>query len=88
MAPILPLVSRCGHLSSLAAYGYNYRRYANWYGIDEFGSVHDVIGTRCDPYTQQLLAKHLSLLLPFQFNRAFADFTSLSLADADPISMM
>ena len=24
----------------------------NWYGIDEFGgSVHDVIGTRCDPYT-------------------------------------
>ena len=28
-----------------------------WYGIDEFGgSVHDVIGTRCDPYTHNLLA--------------------------------
>ncbi len=27
-----------------------------WYGIDEFGgSVHDVIGTRCDPYTHMLL---------------------------------
>lgn len=27
-----------------------------WYGIDEFGgSVHDVIGTRCDPYTYNLL---------------------------------
>lgn len=28
-----------------------------WYGIDDFGgSVHDVIGTRCDPYTHALLA--------------------------------
>ena len=28
-----------------------------WYGVDEHGcSVHDVIGTRCDPYTQHLLA--------------------------------
>ena len=28
-----------------------------WYGIDEFGgSVHDVIGTRCDPYTHALLS--------------------------------
>lgn len=28
----------------------------SWYGIDEFGgSVHDVIGTRCDPYTHKLL---------------------------------
>ncbi|MDF3853111.1 urea carboxylase-associated family protein [Paracoccus sp. P2] len=27
-----------------------------WYGIDEYGaSVHDVIGTRCDPYTHRLL---------------------------------
>ncbi|WP_316858273.1 DUF1989 domain-containing protein [uncultured Cohaesibacter sp.] len=27
-----------------------------WYGIDEFGgSVHDVIGTRCDPYTARIL---------------------------------
>ncbi len=28
-----------------------------WYGMDEFGgSIHDVIGTRCDPYTHRLLA--------------------------------
>jgi uncharacterized protein YcgI (DUF1989 family) len=28
-----------------------------WYGIDQYGgSVHDVIGTRCDPYTGNLLA--------------------------------
>ncbi|MBC7337531.1 MAG: DUF1989 domain-containing protein, partial [Clostridia bacterium] len=28
-----------------------------WYGFDEFGgSVHDVIGTRCDPYTNRLLS--------------------------------
>jgi hypothetical protein len=28
----------------------------DWYGIDAFGgSVHDVIGTRCDPYTHNLL---------------------------------
>jgi len=28
----------------------------DWYGWDEFGgSVHDVIGTRCDPYTARLL---------------------------------
>ncbi len=29
----------------------------DWYGFDAFGgSVHDVIGTRCDPYTANLLA--------------------------------
>lgn len=29
-----------------------------WYGIDAFGgSVHDVIGTRCDPYTHALLSE-------------------------------
>ena len=28
-----------------------------WYGIDAYGgSVHDVIGTRCDPYTHALLS--------------------------------
>ena len=28
----------------------------DWYGFDEFGAgVHDVIGTRCDPYTAHLL---------------------------------
>ena len=29
----------------------------DWYGFDAFGgSVHDVIGTRCDPYTHRLLS--------------------------------
>ena len=29
----------------------------DWYGFDQFGgSVHDVIGTRCDPYTGRLLS--------------------------------
>jgi len=29
----------------------------DWYGFDEYGgSVHDVIGTRCDPYTHFLLS--------------------------------
>jgi uncharacterized protein YcgI (DUF1989 family) len=29
----------------------------NWYGFDSFGGgVHDVIGTRCDPYTHRLLS--------------------------------
>ena len=29
----------------------------DWYGFDEFGgSVHDVIGMRCDPYTHNLLS--------------------------------
>ncbi len=29
----------------------------DWYGIDQHGgSVHDVIGTRCDPYTHHLLS--------------------------------
>jgi len=29
----------------------------NWYGMDQYGgSVHDVIGTRCDPYTGNLLS--------------------------------
>lgn len=31
----------------------------DWYGFDAFGgSVHDVIGTRCDPYTHKLLSGH------------------------------
>jgi len=50
----------------------------DWYGFDEFGgAVHDVIGTRCDPYTHNLLSHggqyhhccHSNLI------RAFADRT-------------
>ena len=42
------------HLRPLATVTYDSLA---WYGIDEFGgSVHDVIGTRCDPYTHTLLS--------------------------------
>jgi uncharacterized protein len=58
----------------------------DWYGFDEFGgSVHDVIGTRCDPYTHRLLSGgdyhhccHSNL------TRAFAEHTGRSLKDAEP----
>ncbi len=56
-----------------------------WYGIDAFGgSVHDVIGTRCDPYTGNLLTGtqyhhccHSNLI------RALADEAGLSLVEAE-----
>jgi uncharacterized protein YcgI (DUF1989 family) len=58
----------------------------DWYGFDAFGgSVHDVIGTRCDPYTNRLLSGgdyhhccHSNL------TRAFADARGVSLAEAEP----
>ncbi|MDX2484662.1 MAG: DUF1989 domain-containing protein [Pseudodonghicola sp.] len=58
----------------------------SWYGIDAFGgSVHDVIGTRCDPYTHNLLTGgqyhhccHSNLI------RALADHTGMTLAEAEP----
>jgi uncharacterized protein YcgI (DUF1989 family) len=45
----------------------------NWYGIDPFGgSVHDVIGTRCDPYTNALLSGGaVSSLLSLKFDTGF-----------------
>ncbi|MBV7407666.1 DUF1989 domain-containing protein [Maritimibacter sp. DP1N21-5] len=56
-----------------------------WYGIDEHGGgVHDVIGTRCDPYTHRLLAEddyhhccHSNL------TRALATARGLPLAEAE-----
>lgn len=58
----------------------------DWYGFDEFGgSVHDVIGTRCDPYTGRLLSGddyhfccHSNLI------RALATETGLSSDQAEP----
>ncbi|WP_417206455.1 urea carboxylase-associated family protein [Antarctobacter sp.] len=58
----------------------------NWYGIDAFGgSVHDVIGTRCDPYTGNLLAGtqyhhccHSNLI------RALAEARGMPLEEAEP----
>lgn len=55
-----------------------------WYGVDaDGGRVHDVIGTRCDPYTNRLLKEadyhhccHSNL------TRALADATGLTLLEA------
>ena len=57
----------------------------NWYGIDAHGgAVHDVIGTRCDPYTNNLLTGgqyhhccHSNLM------RALAAETGIALAQAE-----
>ncbi len=58
----------------------------DWYGFDAFGgSVHDVIGTRCDPYTHNLLSGgdpyhhccHSNL------TRALSDATGLPLREAE-----
>ena len=58
----------------------------NWYGIDRFGgSVHDVIGTRCDPYTGNLLSgTDYHHCCHSNLTRALADATGLSLAEAEP----
>ena len=57
-----------------------------WYGIDAYGgSVHDVIGTRCDPYTGNLLAgSQYHHCCHSNLTRALADHTGLSLAEAEP----
>lgn len=58
----------------------------NWYGIDGFGgSVHDVIGTRCDPYTGQLLGGvQYHHCCHSNLTRALADHTGMTLAEAEP----
>ncbi|MCH8552470.1 MAG: DUF1989 domain-containing protein [Natronospirillum sp.] len=59
----------------------------DWYGFDaDGGSVHDVIGTRCDPFTHRLLSGddyhyccHSNLL------RALCEHTGLSTEQAEPL---
>ncbi|MBF9028979.1 DUF1989 domain-containing protein [Rhodobacterales bacterium HKCCE3408] len=60
----------------------------SWYGIDAFGGgVHDVIGTRCDPYTHALLndgdAYHHCC--HSNLTRALCDGTGLPVAEAEPL---
>jgi hypothetical protein len=58
----------------------------DWYGFDAFGGgVHDVIGTRCDPYTHRLLTGgtyhhccHSNL------TRALSGHSGLSVPEAEP----
>jgi uncharacterized protein YcgI (DUF1989 family) len=58
----------------------------NWYGIDEYGgSVHDVIGTRCDPYTGNLLSgSQYHHCCHSNLTRALADELGISLEEAEP----
>jgi uncharacterized protein YcgI (DUF1989 family) len=58
----------------------------DWYGIDQYGgSVHDVIGTRCDPYTHNLLSGgQYHHCCHSNLTRALADHTGLPLDQAEP----
>ncbi|WP_210530301.1 urea carboxylase-associated family protein [Rubellimicrobium arenae] len=59
----------------------------DWYGFDEFGgSVHDVIGTRCDPYTHNLLSGggQYHHCCHSNLTRALAERTGLPLREAEP----
>ncbi|WP_170372231.1 urea carboxylase-associated family protein [Ruegeria arenilitoris] len=53
----------------------------DWYGIDQYGgSVHDVIGTRCDPYTGNLLSgTQYHHCCHSNLTRALADHTGLEI---------
>lgn len=58
----------------------------DWYGFDAFGgAVHDVIGTRCDPYTHCLLGDggQYHHCCHSNLSRALAAETGLSLRDAE-----
>ena len=58
----------------------------SWYGIDSFGgSVHDVIGTRCDPYTGNLLSgTHYHHCCHSNLTRALAEEIGCSIVEAEP----
>ncbi|MGA2842628.1 MAG: DUF1989 domain-containing protein [Steroidobacteraceae bacterium] len=58
----------------------------DWYGFDEWGgAVHDVIGTRCDPYTNMLLhGNEYHACCHSNLTRAFADATVSTLDTAEP----
>jgi len=57
----------------------------DWYGFDEYGGgVHDVIGTRCDPYTGRLLSgKEYHYCCHSNLIRALADETGCRLNEAE-----
>jgi uncharacterized protein YcgI (DUF1989 family) len=72
-------------LSGAAPDGHHRRGQLVWYGIDAFGgAVHDVIGTRCDPYTGNLLSgSQYHHCCHSNLTRALADATGLPLAEAE-----
>ena len=58
----------------------------DWYGFDaDGGGVHDVIGTRCDPYTNHLLkGVEYHHCCHSNLTRALAEGTGMSLLEAEP----
>ena len=58
----------------------------DWYGWDADGcSVHDVIGTRCDPYTEHLLSgRHYHQCCHSNLTNALADYLGRAPAEAEP----
>lgn len=58
----------------------------DWYGWDDEGcSVHDVIGTRCDPYTEhQLTGRHYHHCCHSNLTRALAKHQGWSFEQAEP----
>ncbi len=59
----------------------------DWYGIDAFGgSVHDVIGTRCDPYTHMALSgDHYHHCCHSNLTRALAEHTGQETTAIEPL---
>ena len=59
----------------------------DWYGFDDFGgSVHDVIGTRCDPYTGRLLSgDDYHYCCHSNLTRALSRFAGISREEAEPL---
>tara|TARA_B100000965_G_scaffold404976_1_gene437383 strand:- start:679 stop:1542 length:864 start_codon:yes stop_codon:yes gene_type:complete len=59
----------------------------DWYGYDkDGGSVHDVIGTRCDPYTSKLISKNdYHYCCHSNLTRALVKEKNLDIKDAEKI---
>jgi uncharacterized protein len=57
----------------------------DWYGIDaDGGGVHDVIGTRCDPYTHHLLSgQDYHHCCHSNLSRALADTSGMAVTEAE-----
>ncbi|MBV04057.1 MAG: hypothetical protein CML45_06650 [Rhodobacteraceae bacterium] len=58
----------------------------DWYGFDSFGgSVHDIIGTRCDPYTNNLISggDHYHFCCHSNLTRALAHHCDLDIPSAE-----
>lgn len=59
-----------------------------WYGIDAYGgSVHDVIGTRCDPYTHALLSEggQYHHCCHSNLTRSLAKYLGMPRVEAEPL---